>query len=279
MGVAGPTLAWWTLLCAVAAVNLCAWALSALLLRRRHGGTEGWHLQRWQLLLSAGYVAGCAWRSAVPVFDVPRLVMIDSVASSVVVGRSVATVAELCFAAQWALLLAVAGRQAGSVAARRVAGALVPMILLAELFSWHAVLTTSNLGHVVEETLWGSAALLLVWQWWSLRPALPAPLRRFAVAVVVAGAGYAAYMFMVDVPMYLARWLADEAAGRPYFDLWQGLHDAASRWTVSHDWTHWKTEVVWMTLYFSVAVWCSIGLAHVPAWQRDPQARQVRPVS
>lgn len=265
-----PTLAWWSLLCAVATVNVFAWALSALLLKRRHGGSHAWTLQRWQLLLSAGYVAGCAWRSAVPVFDVPRLVMFDSALASVAVGRSVATVAELCFAAQWALLLAVAARSAGSTRARRVALLLVPMIGVAELCSWHAVLTTSNLGHVFEESLWGAAALLLVWQWLALRPALPAGLRRFALGAALAGAAYAAYMFAVDVPMYLSRWLADQAAGRAYLGLAQGLHDVASRWTVSHDWAHWRTEVTWMTLYFSVAVWCSIGLAHVPAWQRAP---------
>jgi hypothetical protein len=90
-----PTRAWWSLLCAVAVVNVVAWALSVLVLRRRHAGRPGWDWRRWQLLLSAGYVAGCAWRSAVPVFDVPRLVLVDSWASSVIVGRSVATVAEL----------------------------------------------------------------------------------------------------------------------------------------------------------------------------------------
>ena len=31
----------------------------------------------------------------------------------------------------------------------------------------------------------------------------------------------------------------------------------------THRWDDWKSEVVWMSLYFSVAVWLSIGLAHV----------------
>ena len=61
-------------------------------------------------------------------------------------GRSVATVAELCFAAQWALLMHAGSRSAGGVRWACVAQAVLPMIVLAEICSWHAVLTTSNLG-------------------------------------------------------------------------------------------------------------------------------------
>ena len=32
-----------------------------------------------------------------------------------------------------------------------------------------------------------------------------------------------------------------------------------------HRWADWQSEVVWMSLYFSVAVWMSIGFIHLPA--------------
>src|SRR6186713_3195989 len=63
---------------------------------------EAYSARRLQLLVSAGYVFGCAFRSFLPVFDVPRVTLVDSWLSSAMVGRSVATVAELCFAIQWA---------------------------------------------------------------------------------------------------------------------------------------------------------------------------------
>jgi hypothetical protein len=44
----------------------------------------------------------------------------------------------------------------------------------------------------------------------------------------------------------------------------QGVHDVAGRWVVSYRWEDWKSEVVWMSLYFSVAVWISIALVHAP---------------
>ena len=60
--------------------------------------------------------------------------------------------------------------------------------------------------------------------------------------------------------MYVTRWQADEAGGRPYLTLSQGLHDAWSRRVVSYSWADWRAEVPWMTLYFSVCVWWSLAL-------------------
>src|SRR5262249_7800697 len=119
--------------------------------------------QRWQLLLSAAYVFGCGFRSILPRADVQRMGLMDSWISSVLVGRSVATVAELCFVAQWALLLHKISRNTGFRSGVVLAWLLVPMIVVAEVCSWHAVLTTCYLGHVFEESLWAlSASLLLV---------------------------------------------------------------------------------------------------------------------
>jgi hypothetical protein len=80
----------------------------------------------------------------------------------------------------------------------------------------------------------------------------------------VAGSAYVAYMGLVDVPMYLERWLADEAFGRQYFTPAQGLADVSVRWIVSHEWSHWRTEAFWMSAYFSVAVWVSVALVLAP---------------
>ena len=40
----------------------------------------------------------------------------------------------------------------------------------------------------------------------------------------------------------------------------EGLQDVSHRRVVSYRWDDWKTEVVWMSLYFSAAVWISISL-------------------
>jgi hypothetical protein len=263
-------LLWWSVLCAVSAVNVLAWALSAAVLRRRQRvlPTGVYASRRLQLFLSAGYVFGCAFRSVLPVYDVPRLGVFDSWLSSVVIGRSVATVAELCFVTQWALLLREASHATGSVVGRSSSAMLIPLIVIAETFSWYSVLTTSNFGHVVEESIWGLSAALLVISLWAIWPHCAAPRRPLLAAWCVAGVVYVAFMFLVDVPMYWSRWIADEASGRQYLSIAQGLLDVSRPTIVSHRWEDWKTEVAWMSLYFSAAVWISLALVHAPALGR-----------
>jgi hypothetical protein len=269
---------WWFFLCTVSGLNILAWLLSAAYLKRRRAlmSAEDYTSRRLQLLLSAGYVFGCAFRSVMPVYDVPRVCLFDSWLCSVIVGRSVATFAELCFVTQWALLLREISRATGSTVGNVASVTMIPLIAIAETCSWHSVLTTSNLGHVVEESIWGACAALLVASLVAIWPRCSAPLRPLLAAWCAAGIAYVAFMFLVDVPMYWSRWIADEASGRLYFSVAQGLLDASERWVVSHRWEVWQSEVTWMSLYFSVAVWFSIALIHAPVLSRRP-ARHARP--
>lgn len=259
------TLSWWAFLCGVSALNVVVWVVSTLLFRRRISLQQmgAWSTHHWQVVLSAGYVLGCGYRSFFPVYDVQRIVMVDSWFSSVLVGRSVATVAELCFAAQWALILRTVGRTYANDTVERVSRWIVPMIVVAEVCSWYAVLTTSNIGHVMEESLWGLSAAALVASLVYLWPSSDKTHRPLIAAASLFGLAYVAYMFHVDVPMYWTRWVMDEAKGHQYLSVAQGLADVNGRWLVSQRWSDWESEVVWMSLYFSVAVWMSIGLMHV----------------
>src|SRR5262249_44189203 len=58
---------WWSLLCGVSLLNILAWRRSAERLSRRTGDPTGdaaiQRFQRWQLVLSAGFVLGCAFRA------------------------------------------------------------------------------------------------------------------------------------------------------------------------------------------------------------------------
>ena len=255
---------WWSALCTVAAFNVAVWTVSARMLKKSRScmADHSYMACRRQVILAAIYVFGCAFRSVLPVFDVPRICVVDSWLSTPLLGRSVATAAELSFVAQWALLLREVARTTGSVYPHAVSRVLLPLIALAEVCSWHAVLTTANLGHVIEESLWGLSATLVVLSLAVFQPRCPRSWRPALAAALIVGGCYAAYMFLVDVPMYWERWLADEASGREYLTLAQGLQDLVSRRVVSHRWEDWKSEVVWMSLYFSVAVWISIALIH-----------------
>jgi hypothetical protein len=142
--------------------------------------------------------------------------------------------------------------------------AVVPLIAVAETCSWYSVLTTSNLGHVAEESIWGLSVALLVISVAAIYPRCTASRRSMLAACCVAGLAYVAFMFAVDVPMYWSRWLADEASGRHYMSITQGVLDIATRRVVSYRWDVWKSEIAWMSLYFSLAVWISMSLIHAP---------------
>ncbi len=262
--VSAGVVGWWFFLCGAAALNIAAWCLTANTVARRQPGIPVDALARCriQLILSAVYVLGCAFRSVLPVYDIPRLGLFDTWLSSVLVGRSVATIAELSFAAQWAVMLDATAQSTGSLVARIVSRLIMPLIATAEICSWTAVLTTSNLGHIFENSLWGVSGALGVAAIVSIIPRCAAERRLAMVAWCVAGALYVTFMFGFDVPTYATRWAADQAAGKHYLTISQGLEDVAHRRVVSYRWDDWKTEVVWMSLYFSAAVWISISLVH-----------------
>src|SRR6516162_5138560 len=99
-------------------------------------------------LLSAVYVLVCAFRSVLPRADVERICLFDTWLSSVLIGRSMATLAELCFALQWVIVIRELGRTAHSDTAKNIAALILPLIVLAEACSWYAVISTDFLGNV-----------------------------------------------------------------------------------------------------------------------------------
>jgi hypothetical protein len=214
--------------------------------------------------LAGVYAVICAFRSIWPRADVERYALFDSWISTVLVGRAVATVAELCFVAQWSLALRQAAKVAGSKPAERIAMVAVPLIAVAECFSWYAVISTNFLGNVVEESIWTVTGLLAVTASALLRPRYQGAARQFLRLGVISALVYVAFMSMRDVPMYFHRWLADEAVHKHYFSLRDGLSDLASRCVVTDSFEKWREEIPWMTLYFSVAVWFSLALCVAP---------------
>jgi hypothetical protein len=264
--------AWWTVLCAVAVINACVWHRTAQWVARQSATADALvgRFRKRQLWLSAVFVLGCGFRSLIPRADVQRFGLIDSWLSSALIGRSVATAAELCFAAQWALLLHAAARGVGSRFGVAVAWLVVPLVAVAEVCSWSAVLTTCYLGNVAEESLWALAASLLVAAGlivWARRRPARGP---FLAAALALGILYIIFMLSFDIPMYISRWRADEIRGREYLALGQGLSDAWSRRVVTFSWEEWRAEIPWMTLYFSVCVWWSLALVHAPRPGPDP---------
>jgi hypothetical protein len=176
----------------------------------------------------------------------------------------VATIAELCFMAQWAWVLRELAWRVGAVKVEQASRLVVPLIAFAECNSWYAILTTNYLGNVIEESTWTLTGFLLTGSALVLWPKLAPAMRRLAAPAIALGIGYLIFMTTVDVPMYLRRWRADTAAGKVYMSVEQGLADVATRWHVTWSYAEWRPEMPWMALYFSVAVWASLAMVRFP---------------
>eukprot|EP00985_Skeletonema_marinoi_P004147 scaffold1811_cov137-Skeletonema_marinoi.AAC.18 len=85
------------------------------------------------------------------------------------------------------------------------------------------------------------------------------------------------FMVTVDVPMYVKRWregqqymmkmrMSKDDEGKKkhmmYMNSFEGSIDAMERRVVTKSWHVWKEETVWLTMYFSTAVWLSLLLVH-----------------
>jgi hypothetical protein len=233
------TLGWWKLLSLAGTVNIALW-----LFCWPHVADD----RRALFWLAGLYVAGCAFRSFLPMIDVPRLCLARTPLSRIFIGRSVATLAELAFVAQWALLLHEAG-------ARRAAVAVFGLILSAELLSWLAVLARNDLFHAAENATWTLAVAIAV----GFLASRTVP-QFVLLAAGASAAAYVVFMVVYVVPMYVERW----RAGNDALVFASGLRSSLAPCVIDRDWALWRRDALWLTPYFTVCVWFSLALAFVP---------------
>ena len=275
-----PLAWWWSLLTVVSSGNIALWFLLYRHFQIHPTGRDGASDTGFMLFLCAAYVFGCAFRAFLPRADVQRICLFDTWLSSVVIGRSVATVAEICFVGQWAIVLHQLGSVAGVDTTLYIAWSIVPLIVAAQCCSWYGVLTTNCLANAIENSIWAVAFLAVGVGLCLLLPELGGLVRSALVVAIIGIAGYLAFLITVDIPMYLNRWQDGLAAGSRVLGPLEGLRDVTTRWIVTHDFARWKDEIAWMSLYFTVAVWASLALClayslgdHLPPYRTEHAAQ------
>ena len=242
---------WWTLLRGVSVLNVALWAWVAwsVDLSRPYVSAH--------LALSAVYTLVCGFRSFYPRVDLERLVLVDHWLSSMVLGRSAATIAEMAFTAQLTLLLFELSPQLSWLYPLGVASFVV--IAVAQVTCWLGVLTGNHLWHAAEESLWGLMVAGMAAAGVGLWPEAGSALRGVIALGWVGCAGAIGVMWGLDVPMYLRRWREHGAGGAR--GVREGFVDALHRREPSGAWSVWRHEIWWMTPYFSFGVWLSLALA------------------
>ena len=252
------TFRWWQMLCAVSVANILLWTLAAWRVSRE---ADGYQFK--QLILSGLFVGACAFRSILPRIDLERMCLWDSPFSSVFLGRSVATIAEICFALQCVLLLFKLSHSTGASIIHTIGLTVLPIIFVAELACWCAVVTLNHIGHAMEELLWSIMAVLVATGLVIYYEQTGGGLPLWVAIGLIASAGTTALIMFVDIPLYIARWRTGRRSGLRYLRIRDGLKDAFVRRQVTQAIEDWRGDVLWMSLYFSAGVWVSLVIVFV----------------
>lgn len=231
---------------------------------------------------AAIFVVACMVRSIWPRVDVERTCFWDSRLSWPFVGRVLATVAEICFAAQFSMIIGMLATEVEYPRTRRVADIIFWAICVAQCCCWMGVTTQRQIWHGVEESIWGftfTAVAVCMALLFKARPhrgrctlcksGNAGYVERYLVLGFPLSLVYVGFMFLVDVPMYVNRYLADSARGAKYLWVSEGILDSMSCKTVSKSMADWAPEMPWMTGYFLGATAMSLWLTWGPKFHHD----------
>lgn len=264
-------------MCIISAVNVLAY-MAALLRRKPFADAL---LRRYQIrlqALAAPMVAVAAWRCVFPTCYLQRYTWYGSWPCSILLGRCLATVAEVAWVAQLALAMAFVDKSlpgGGSRFVPLMAWGMVLSICCAEVASDFATITTNGLGYFLEESLWGvSFSLFAPTNAWLLLRVLKLPRASarvgccnavfFTLTASAVSFGYLVWQWGLHVPQEWRQWREQVEAGHVFYGFWDGLKNAASERNVTHAYDIWGPSLVWLTGYFSAGVWSSIALTFAP---------------
>ena len=253
------TLLWWSRLTRLATLNILMWLWTYSL----HQNNDDFHTKM-HLRFSGIYVMVCAYRSVYPRIDLERICLFDLHISNIFLGRAAATVAEICFSGQIALLLYKLGAIYGHPNTQMISFLIVPAIIIAQACCWRGVITLDYIWHAIEESIWAVSSALVGACFASIviHGTARKDLWYLSLIGVIFSFLYFAFMVQVDIPMYYKRY--KETSRKPKMDnIYRGLKDTWSRRVVTKTWSVWREEAPWLTGYFSFAVWTSIGLVHL----------------
>ena len=210
-------------------------------------------LQRNRTQLVFNFVIACAIRAIWPRIDADRHCFYNHWISNGLIGRGLATIAEVSFMIQIGLaLIHLTGKTT-------VASFLVFVNGLAQVCCWYSVLTKNQLGYVLEELIWTVSLCLVIIVSINSQP-ITVDGKWFKWFAFPLGVLYISYMVLVNIHMYERLYLSDMKQYQTYLTFSQGWNEIQQCLVVSQS-VYWYNEMPWMTLYFTGVVWISLWLS------------------
>mmetsp|Transcript_54129 Transcript_54129/g.150579 ORF Transcript_54129/g.150579 Transcript_54129/m.150579 type:complete len:369 (-) Transcript_54129:33-1139(-) len=291
---------WYPAMCVVATLNIVAYILVIVVLGADPAEEDRAvrAYKRRMLVLAAPYVLVCAWRTYFPNQYESRHVWWDTPLSSILLARTMATIAELSWIAQLASALAFCSDQvhrethrtstsngcSWNAYAQVSARLMFIFICVAECCSFAATISLSNLWFAIEESLWGLAYLItwpafvhLLYAAQGSRQDQRCCVGRGYVGLYALLASifcffYVPWVAILDVPPYWEAYQQQLREGFSFLPFWEGVKDALVKRVVTHSWEAWGpllSNMIWRATYFGPNVWASILLAFAPRLSMD----------
>ena len=159
--------------------------------------------------------------------------------------------------------------------------AVIPLILLAEVFSWLGSVTEYQFWNISEEVMWFISSIILIALSiyilskikTSSEPKVKSIYYLLSVTVPVATL-FATFLALVDIPMYIRRFNKNNITEikdiKSFFRDFENKHkinfdkrldEMKKCQQVDNSLDTWKEEIPWLTGYFTIGVWSSFALA------------------
>ena len=221
-------------------------------------------------ILVSIYVLVCGIRGIFPRIEDSKLCFYNNYISMPLIGRSLATIAELSFTLQFVLItqkiLKYVSKfiQHASIL-QNINSMLFPLIAIAQFSCWVGIITTDTSWNAIEESIWtlfGLAKILIyIFIYCGIKNITNNKkinhIKYLAIPLILGVVVYTLFMISVDVPMYVKK--AKKHNGK-YLGFFEGLKQLTKCKITTMSYKRWKEEIPWLTSYFTFAVWFSLAL-------------------
>ncbi len=245
--------------------------------------------------LASIYAVVCAIRSLWPRKDIEKVCIFNSKMSTPLVGRSLATIAELCFIVVIIFIMLHVNKNVENFTGNKnknivlTLKLILPIIIIAEILSWIGCITEFELWNAAEESLWGISGIIVsiigILLYLSISNLKSNPkihsLSMFLKIFTFCTICFSVFMVFDDIPMYIKRWknkdtnkddkvswneFKNDFKQKNNISFIKGIQEMNKCKKVTNSYKEWKDEIPWLTGYFTLGVW---GLFILVIWYKN----------